>query len=220
MGFSWRFDIVFRYMPFLLLGIRTTILVCLSVMASGLVGGLFVVFARLSKYRVFNAVASAYTDLCNAIPPYVLIIWIHFCLPILTGLHVPAFVSGWMALTLYISPFAAEIFRAGILSIGRGQRDAALALGMTQAQAMRRIILPQATRRMLPLLGSLLISLTKDSSLVSTIQVTELTRHGLLLTTRTFRPLEVTITIAILYFLLTYPLSLCVNYLYRKGLTE
>jgi len=218
MGFTWRFDIVLRYMPYLLRGVRTTVLLALVVMTTALVVGLLVALARLSKFRVLNAVASLYTDLLITIPPYVLIIWLHFCVPILTGFHPTPFVSGWMALTLYFSPFAAENFRAGIMSIASGQKDAALALGMTPVQAMRRIVLPQAIRRMIPPMGSLLISLIKDSSLVSVIEVAELTRHGQVLITRTFRPLEVITTVAILYFLLAYPQSLWVNYLHRKGL--
>jgi len=138
----------------------------------------------------------------------------------LFNLSFDPFISSCIALGLSVGAFLSEIFRAGITSIARGQTEAALALGMTGTQVMRRIILPQAITRMLPPIGSTWISLFKDSSLVSTIALADLTYQGRVLAAFTYRPLEVFTTVAVLYFVLTYPQSILVNWMHRKYLAS
>jgi polar amino acid transport system permease protein len=148
------------------------------------------------------------------------LIWIYYALPILTGQSLTAFVAGSLGLSLYAGSFFSEIFRAGILSVERGQAEAALALGMTQAQAMRRVILPQAVVRMLPPIGSSLITLVKDSSLLSIISVPELMRQSETLASLTFRRMEVLSVGAVIYFGLSFPLSRAVDSLHRRYAPE
>jgi polar amino acid transport system permease protein len=128
-----------------------------------------------------------------------------------------AFVSTVLTLSLNMGAFLGEIFRAGIQSIDAGQREAAFVLGMTYKQTLRRIILPQALVRMLPPIGSSMIVLLKESSLASFIAVAELTYQGHLLQAATFRPIEILSVVAAIYFILTFPLSLLVQYLERRA---
>jgi polar amino acid transport system permease protein len=185
-------------------------------MAASLVVGLLVAFARLSPIAPLRAVAAAYSDFLRGTPLLVQILWIYYSLPILTGLVLSPFVSAAIALALNLSAFVSEIYRAGIQSIGRGQREAALALGMTNAQAMRRIILPQSIRRVLPPLGSIWVSLFKDTALVSVIAVPELMYRGKVLAIETYRPLEIYTAVAVIYFIVTYPQARGVDWLFSR----
>jgi len=125
-------------------------------------------------------------------------------------------VAGSLVLTLYSGSFHTETFRAGILSIERGQREAAMALGMRPRQIMLRIILPQATVRMLPAYASTLVTLVKDSALASAISVPELLRQGATIASYTMLPVQSLLVVAVIYFLLTYPMSRFVNYLHER----
>jgi polar amino acid transport system permease protein len=126
-----------------------------------------------------------------------------------------ATLSAIIALGLNLGAFVAEILRAGILSVERGQREAGLALGMSLGQAMKRIILPQAVRRVIPPLGSTWVSLFKDTSLVSVIAVSDMMYQAKLLTIETYRPMEVYTVLALVYFFVTYPQARLVDRLYK-----
>jgi His/Glu/Gln/Arg/opine family amino acid ABC transporter permease subunit len=189
-------------------------------MGVGIVIGLVVALIRLSKLRGVYHLATLYIDFFRSTPVLVQLIWIYYCLPIITGRSFSAFASGAIALSLYAGSFLAEIFRAGILSISKGQTEAALALGMTTSQTLRRIIVPQAVTRMLPPVGSMFISLFKESSLASSIAVAELMWQAQALIAFLFRPMEIFTLTALLYFILTFPQSLWVNYLHRRFLAE
>jgi polar amino acid transport system permease protein len=186
-------------------------------MAASLVLGLLVSFARLSPWRPLRAVASAYVDFLRGTPLIVQILWVYYSVPILTGIVFSPFVSAALALTLNLSAFVSEVYRAGIQSIGRGQREAALALGMSYWQAMRRVILPQSIRRVIPPLGSIWVSLFKDTAIVSVIAVPELMYRGKLLSIETYRPLEIYTAVAIIYFLVTYPQARGVDWLFERA---
>jgi polar amino acid transport system permease protein len=197
-----------------------TIQVSLVAMVGGMAIGLVVALLRIARVPVLNGLASLYVDFFRSTPVLAQLIWIYYALPILTGQSLTAFVAGSLGLSLYAGSFFSEIFRAGILSVERGQAEAALALGMTQAQAMRRVILPQAVVRMLPPFGSSLITLVKDSSLLSIISVPELMRQSETLASLTFRRMEVLTVAAVIYFGLTFPLSRAVDSLHRRYAPE
>ena len=127
-----------------------------------------------------------------------------------------AFFSALITLAVFESAYVAEILRAGIESIGRPQRDAAAALGLTHSQSLRHVVLPQAIRRVLPPLAGQMISLIKDSAIVSVISIQELTYQGTQLMASTYLTIEVWLTVAALYFLLTFPCSLLVDYMERR----
>ena len=217
MGYQWHFEVVGESLGFLLGGLGLTIGLSVLSMAASLVLGMLVSFARLAPWRLLRAIASLYTDFLRGTPLLVQILWIYYSLPILTGIVFSPFVSAAIALTLNLSAFISEVYRAGIQSIGRGQREAALALGMSQWQAMRRVILPQSIRRVLPPLGSIWVSLFKDTAIVSVIAVPELMYRGKVLSIETYRPVEIYTVVAIIYFLVTYPQARAVDWLFERA---
>ncbi len=217
MGYQWHFEVVGESLGFLLGGLGLTVGLSLLSMAASLVLGMLVSFARLAPWRLLRAIASLYTDFLRGTPLLVQLLWIYYSLPILTGVVFSPFVSAAIALTLNLSAFVSEVYRAGIQSIGRGQHEAALALGMSRWQAMRRVILPQSIRRVLPPLGSIWVSLFKDTAIVSVIAVPELMYRGKVLSIETYRPVEIYTVVAIIYFLVTYPQARAVDWLFERA---
>jgi polar amino acid transport system permease protein len=216
-GYEWRFDVVAEHLEFLLGGLGFTVGLSLLAMAASLVLGLLVSLARLSSWAPLRGVAAAYTDFLRGTPLLVQLLWVYYSIPILTGVAFSPFTSAAIALTLNLSAFVSEVYRAGIASIGRGQREAALALGMSNWQAMRRVVLPQSIRRVLPPLGSIWVSLFKDTALVSVIAVPELMYRGKVLSIETYRPLEIYTAVAIIYFVVTYPQARGVDWLFERA---
>jgi lysine-arginine-ornithine-binding protein len=202
-------------LPLFLRGIWMTAKLAFISLAGGLIIGLLLALARVQSARLLKAPAAAYVEVMRGTPLLVQILFIYFVLPSF-GINIPAFWSGIIALTLNSGAYIAEIFRAGILSIDAGQMEAARALGMTHAQAMRRIILPQTFRRVVPPLTNEAIALLKDSSLVSIIGLTELARTGQELASRHAAPLTIWPMVAIFYLLLTFPLTRIAEYLERR----
>lgn len=220
MPYTWRFDVVQANLPFILQGLGTTVATTVLCMIGSLLLGLFVALARLSPWRIVNLPAYAYTELFRTTPLLVQIVWILYVLPLMTGIILTPFYSGLVALSLNVGAFTAEIFRAGVLSVSRGQTDAGLTLGMTRFQTMHRIIFPQAVTRMIPPMASIWVSLFKDTSVLSAIGVTELMFQARVVAVETYRPLEIFTVVACVYFVITYPQSIGVNYLYRRFRTQ
>jgi ABC-type amino acid transport system permease subunit len=160
--------------------------------------------------------ARAYVDFFRLTPILFQIVAIFFLLPLLFDISVPAFTSGVIALSLNYGAFFAEIFRAGVQSLDKGQWEAADALGIPRMRTLRRIIYPQATRRMLPPIGSMLVSLTKDTSLVSVIGVAELFNTAQNVGSATFRQIEVLLVISVIYLLINLPLAAYAERLNRR----
>jgi His/Glu/Gln/Arg/opine family amino acid ABC transporter permease subunit len=181
----------------------------------GLPIGLLLALARVQSSKILKAPAALYVEVMRGTPLLVQILFIYFVLPSF-GISIPAFWSGIIALTLNCAAYISEIFRAGILSIDAGQMEAARALGMSYSQAMRRIILPQTFRRVVPPLTNEGIALLKDSSLVSVIGLTELARTGQELASRYAAPLTIWPVVAVFYLLLTFPLTRVAEYLERR----
>jgi polar amino acid transport system permease protein len=215
--YQWHFEVVAESLDFLVSGLGLTVALSLLSMAGSLMLGLLISFARLAPWRPLRALASAYTDFLRGTPLLVQLLWIYYSLPILTGVVFSPFVSAAIALTLNLSAFVSEVYRAGIQSIGHGQHEAALALGMSQWQAMRRVILPQSIRRVLPPLGSIWVSLFKDTAIVSVIAVPELMYRGKVLSIETYRPVEIYTVVAIIYFFVTYPQARAVDWLFERA---
>jgi len=216
--YVWDFGTFFKYLPFLLSGMEVTIVVSVLSMVVGAIVGLVVALARLSPVAPLRWFATFYVDFLRSTPLLIQLVWVFFALPILLGYSLPPIVAGVATLGAYSGAYLAELFRAGILSIATGQRHAALALGMTRTQVLRRIVLPQALTRMLPPIASTLITLVKDSSLVSVISVAELMWAAQSLAAVSLRPVEVLTGTGLLYVALTYPLSLVAELTRRRYL--
>lgn len=209
------FGIVRRTLGFFLSGVWLTAKLAVLSLLLGLPIGLLLALARVQSSRALRAPAAVYVEVMRGTPLLVQILFIYFVLPYFK-VFIPAFWAGIIALTLNCAAYISEIFRAGILSIDVGQMEAARSLGMTHAQAMRRIILPQTFRRVVPPLTNEGIALLKDSSLVSVIGLTELARTGQELASRYAAPLTIWPVVAIFYLLLTFPLTRVAEYLERR----
>jgi polar amino acid transport system permease protein len=201
---------------FLLGGLTTTLAISLTAIVIGMVLGFLVALPGLSASRGWRRFNRIYVEGVRAIPVLVLILWVYYGLPIVTGLKVEAFWAGVLALALSDSAFEAEIFRAGIQSVEKGQREAAKALGLNGWQRMRLVILPQALRRILPALGNQFVYMLKMSSLVSVIGMSELTRRANELVTAEYRPLEVYTILVAEYLVLILIVSYAVRRLERR----
>jgi His/Glu/Gln/Arg/opine family amino acid ABC transporter permease subunit len=206
-SYKFEFDVVWRNLGFLLSGVEVTLVVTLAALSSGMLLGLFIALARMSTRRWLQAPAIAYIELFRNTPALIQLMWVYYCLPILTGLEMNAASSATLALAVNGAAYIAEIIRGGIQSIDRGQVEAARTLGMSYPQTMRKIVLPQAFRRMIPPFVNESVSILKFSSLVSVLGVADLTYQATVLSTTSFRPIEIFTFIAMVYLVLCSALS-------------
>ena len=213
---NFDFDLVTRSFPLLLLGAGVTIQITALSVGFGLVIGVFMGMARLSKLWMIRSFAAVYVDFIRGTPLLVQIFLIYFALPIIIGQRIDPFVAAITACSINSGAYVAEIFRGGIQSIDKGQMEAGRSLGMTWWQTMRFIILPQAFKRVIPPLGNEFIAMLKDSSLVSVIGFEELTRRGQLIIARTYGSFEIWLTVAFIYLVMTLSISRLVAYLERR----
>ena len=214
--YHWDFSFLWMYRWLLVTGLGVTVLYTVASIVAGLVIGLGVGLMRLSRSWFVNAPLIAYIEAFRCTPLLVQIIWFYYALPVLVGLDIPAAVAGFLVLSLYTGAFYAEIFRGGVLSIERGQWDAARAIGMRRRQVLRTVILPQAIKRMIPPFMNQSIIQLKNTSLVSTIAVSDLLYQGTLITSATYRPLETYTTVAVIYFAVLFPLTLAAQAVERR----
>ncbi len=157
-----------------------------------------------------------YIDTQRAIPVLVVLVWFYFAVPILTGINFHPFWAALMALTLHIAAYVAEIVRAGIESIRPGQVRAALALGMSRVQIVRKVVLPQALVRMLPAFGSILSITIKDTAIATVIAVPELMKRAETLAGQSYRPIEIFSVVAVIYFIILFPGTRLIDALYKR----
>lgn len=213
---DFDFSLVVNALPLLLEGAFVTIkITALSVMF-GIVIGLFAGIARISSFWLVRALAAVYVDFIRGTPLLVQIYLMYFALPVVTGMRIDPFFAAITACSVNSGAYVAEIFRAGIQAVDEGQMEAGRSLGMNWMQTMRYIIIPQAFKQVIPPLGNEFIALLKDSSLVSVIGFEELTRRGQLVIARTYGSLEIWVSVAILYLIMTLTISRFVAYLERR----
>lgn len=216
----FNFDLVVNSFPLLLVGAGVTIKITALSVALGVVIGLFVGIARISRIKLLRVLAAIYVDFFRGTPLLVQIFLAYFALPVITGQRVDPFVAAIGSCGINSGAYVAEIFRAGIQSIDKGQMEAGRSLGMTWVQTMRYIIVPQAFKRVIPPLGNEFIALLKDSSLVSVIGFEELTRRGQLIIAKTYGSLEIWLSVAVIYLAMTLTISRFVAYLERRYKTD
>ncbi|MFI5339094.1 MAG: amino acid ABC transporter permease [Candidatus Methylomirabilales bacterium] len=214
-----NFSVLLEYWPSMVAGLRMTVKISALSILFGTLMGLAGALAKVSRLRLLRALAIVYVEWIRNTPLLIQIMFIYFGL----GVFIPfsPLTASVFALSFFSGAYITEIIRAGIQSIQKGQREAAASLGMTDRQAMFLVILPQAIRRILPPLVGQFISLTKDSSLVSVIAVSELTYVAKNIVTVTFRAFEVWLAIAGFYFVLSFVLSYSVRSLeYRLARSD
>jgi len=197
-------------------GLTTTIVVCLASLAVGIVIGFAACFGKLSDRGPLAMISRAYIDLFRTLPEIVTIFWIYACFPLIFGLRLSSMETGILALSLYSGAFLAEIFRAGIQSIPRGQFEAARALGIPPLWIWISIVLPQMIRLMLPAFVAFLTDLVKVSGLLSAIGVTELVYQASVISAKNFKYFEMFTAIGLIYFALIFPLSMLAQRYERK----
>jgi His/Glu/Gln/Arg/opine family amino acid ABC transporter permease subunit len=214
MTLDW--SVLWTYHAQLLRGAGMTVVLTVTTMALAIPFGLMLAFLRLSGVRVLRASATAFVEVFRCTPLLLQIYWAFYVLPVLLGIAPRAFTTALIGLVCNVASFNSETFRAGILSIRQGQINAALGLGMSRAQAMRYIVLPQAAQRVLPALATTWVALFKDTSLVSTIAVHDLSYQALQIRAETFREMEVLTGLAALYWLMGYPQAKLVDWIHRR----
>ena len=214
MNLDWM--VVWEHRERFLEGAAMTIFLTVATMAIAIPGGLTLAFLRMSRFGLVRAPTMAFVEFFRATPLILQVYWVFYVLPASVGWRLAALETGLAALAMNVSSFNSETFRAGILSIRPGQRHAALALGMSGVQVMWYVVLPQAISRVLPALASTWVSLFKDTSLVSTITVMELSYVSLQIRSQTFRVLEVLTAMAALYWLMGYPQAKLVDWIHRR----
>jgi His/Glu/Gln/Arg/opine family amino acid ABC transporter permease subunit len=214
--FEFQWDAVLQRWDWLATGLAMNVYISAASMAIALVLGLVVAVLRMAPLPLVPLVAQLYINIFRAIPLFVFIIWLYYGLPIMLGINFPPVTAGVICLSMQYAGWLAEIYRAGIGAIPRGQREAALSLGLTPLQAFRDVVFPQALRIIVPPIGNNFVGMLKDSSLVSIIGVFELVRQANLAVSLTFRPFEFYTVVAVLFIVLTQLLSHGVTRLERR----
>jgi polar amino acid transport system permease protein len=197
-------------------GLGVTLLLSLLTVVCSLALGFVVGLARSYGPDWLSWPLVFYIDSMRAIPVLVVLVWTYFAFPILTGLTLPPFWAALVALTLHIAAYVAEIVRAGIASVRAGQTRAALALGLSRAQTVREVVLPQSVIRMLPAFGSILSIAIKDTAIAAVIAVPEYMKQSETVAGQSFHPFEVFTVAAIVYFAILFPITRLVDMIYVR----
>jgi His/Glu/Gln/Arg/opine family amino acid ABC transporter permease subunit len=215
-----HFGALLPYAPMFIRGLYVTFYISILAMAVGVVGGLLFALARLSPLFVLQLLARLLIDFIRGVPLLVLLIFIYYGVSIFLGINIPAMVAAIGGLGIFYAAYLAEIFRAGILEVDKGQIEAAKSLGMGHLRVFQRVVMPHAFRAALPPVTNSFISIFKDSSLVSVLAISELTRAGQEVVIATFRAFETYTVVALTYYFIATVLSFMssgVERLVRRG---
>ncbi|HQS17654.1 amino acid ABC transporter permease [Reyranella sp.] len=212
----WDFASVFDNTDALLVGAAGTLRIFAICLVLGLSLGLLVGLGRYSRNRWLHIPATVFVEFFRNTPVLVQILWFYFALPILLPFQISPLAAASLGISLNSAAFSAEIYRGGIQSIETGQWDGARALGMRWGQAMRRIILPQALKRMLPALTNRAIEIFKMSTLASAVAYVELLQQGKLIASLNYNPIEAYTAVAVIFFVFLWPLVQFSYFLERR----
>ena len=206
MGYTWHFEVVWDYREVFYRAALVTAEITAGSLIIGVVLGLTLGMMRSSRFGALRWPATVYIEFFRSTPVLVQLVWIYYALPMVSGIQLSNYAALLAGLGFHSAAYFAEIFRAGIASIDRGQMDAAKAVGMRYWQAMRRIILPQATRRMIPPFINEFANLMKLTTLGSVLAVAELLHESENLINNTYRPLEVYSVVAVAFAVIIFPI--------------
>jgi His/Glu/Gln/Arg/opine family amino acid ABC transporter permease subunit len=215
-GGDLRFDIVLAEWSWIAKGLAMTLAITALSMLLAIPTGLLVALMSLSRLRVIRWAATVYVQVFRGVPLLVFIIWMYYGVSMAVGVNFSPVTAGVLCFALQYGSWLSEVFRGGIQAVGRGQREAAASLGLTAVQTFVYVVLPQATRIVLPSIGNLMVGLLKDSSLVSIIGVFELMRQAQTAVSLTFRPFEFYTVTAGIYIVLTFLLARGIATLERR----
>ncbi|MBS0341455.1 MAG: amino acid ABC transporter permease [Proteobacteria bacterium] len=214
MQFDW--SVVWTHRDALLHGAALTVGLTVATMLLAVPGGILLALMRLSSNPVLSNASLAFVEFFRNLPLILVIYWVFYVMPMAADVQFSPLTTALVALVCNVSAYNAETFRAGINSIRKGQMEAALAMGMSRRQAMFKVVIPQAVRRILPVIASTWISLFKDTSLVSVIAVGELAYSAMQVRAQTFRVLEMLTAMAVIYWLMGYPQAKLVDWIHRR----
>lgn len=201
---------------FLAGGLLVTILLSISTIVCATILGTAVGLGRTYGKGWLRVPLTFYVDSMRAMPILVILVWVFFAFPIALGVTLPPFIAALLALTFHISAYVSEIVRAGVVSVRFGQTRAGLALGMSGAQIIRKIVLPQAVVRILPPYGSILSITIKETAVATVIAVPEYMHQSEVIASQSLRPIEVFTTAMVVYFILLFPVTRGVDFVYRR----
>lgn len=206
--YQFRWDTVWGSYDFLMAGLKLTLLVSGLALVLAMVAGLVIALLDLSRLRPLRWIGITFGEVVRNTPILVQLLWVYYVLPIVFNVQIDSLLALILGLGVYQAAFISEVYRSGIQSVPRGHVEAAQVLGLTPLQAFVRIVLPQAIRMTLPPLASNFVQLIKFSSLGAVISVSEITRRGMELSATNFRPLETFTFIAVVYFVICWPLAM------------
>lgn len=206
--YQWNWNVVLQYKYVFLQGAATTLWLAFLVVTLGTILGIIVGLVRRSQVPIIPKIFQIYIVIFRAFPTLILLIWFYYVAPIVIGVQFSPFVTAVIAMSLSLSAFVAETFRAAIESIPKNQFESGATLGLNPAQTMLYIILPQAVKNMIPNLLGLYIIELKNTSLTSVIAVNEILHRASAISSVTYRPLEIYTSVAVVYLILVIPLSL------------
>lgn len=212
-----RFDTIIGDIPYLLLGIPLTLAITAVAFVVGILIALPIAIARSAAVPVLSPAVRLLVDFFRTTPPLMHIVWAYYALPVIADIKLDAFTVVAGALACSAAAQMSEIFRGAIVAVPRGQWDAGRVIGLSYGQRLRWVILPQSLRLIYAPGCNALVSLLKQSSLAAVIALPEIMNRGWLLAAQNFRPIEVLTTIALIYFVLTWPLALLASYLERRS---
>jgi len=215
-AYAWDFSFLWHYRWLVLWGLGITVAYTIATIVIGMAIGLVVGLLRLSSNKFVTLPLTAYVEVFRCTPLLVQLVWVYYALPVLIGVDMSATTACFLTLSLYAGSFYAEVFRGGIEAIDRGQWEAGQAIGMREGRIFRRIVLPQAIQVMVPSFINQTIIQLKNTSLVSTVAVGDLLYQGSVITAASYRPLEVYTTIAVLYFVVLFPLTLVADQMEQR----
>ncbi len=213
--FAW--EVVTEYRGWLLAGVGLTLQLAFVSMVLAMALGLVIALLRMSSVWIVRTFASIYISVFRAIPPLVFILWMYYGVTLVTGLNIEAFWSGVICLTLQYAAWLAEIYRAGLQAIDKGQREAALSTGLSRSRAFVKVVWPQAWRIIIPPIANNFVGIIKDSSLVGVIGLDELMRQSQIATSLTFRPFELYTAALVIYIVLSLAISRVASVLERRA---
>lgn len=217
---TFNFALLLRFKEALLSGLLTTLELTAICVALGTSLGFLVSLARTSKNRWPRGIATVYVEFFRGTPVLIQLFWIFFCLPLLLGVDLSNLACAVIALTLYMGAITSETFRASLNFVGREQYDACVALGLPYRTQVVNVVLPQAVLRATPTLLSNVVSLFKESALVSAVGMADLMYIGQNISNRTGRPFEILTAVAVIYFVIAFPITRAVTHLERRVLTK
>lgn len=211
-----KVDIIVSALPILLKGLQVTLYIFLIAILLGFLIGLVIALLRLAPLKILNWIAKIYVDAIRGTPFIVQLFFIYFGINSLQFISLNSTTAGIITVAINAGAYFAEIIRAGIQSIDKGQTEAARSIGFTGAQTMRYIILPQAFRRMLPTITNQSIISLKDTSLLSVIGIADLTQQGQIQASATFEAFKIWLAVGVIYFIVIYLLTLLANFVERR----